>query len=79
MIVHFKEENGGRIIETHDMSHEENFETVKPKTDDVGKLRDMISKLNQQLDLKRVEIDGLRQSNIESNKHLAVIKLRFFF
>lgn len=68
-----KEENGGRIIERHNGKDSEKFESVKLETDDVRKLRDVIGELNQQMDLKRIAIDDLKQSNAELNKHFTVI------
>ncbi|VBB33965.1 unnamed protein product [Acanthocheilonema viteae] len=65
------EENGRRIIERHDAKDDEKFESTKPETNDMKKLRDMISKLNQQMDLKRMTVDDFKQSNAELNKHLA--------
>ncbi|KAM3727307.1 Intraflagellar transport protein [Dirofilaria immitis] len=63
-------ENGGKIIEIHKISDEENFEIAKPETDDMESLRDMINQSNQQIDLKRITTDALKQSNTELNKKL---------
>uniref|UniRef100_A0A1I7VPY0 Intraflagellar transport protein 81 homolog n=1 Tax=Loa loa TaxID=7209 RepID=A0A1I7VPY0_LOALO len=71
------EESGGKIIKARDANYDEKYEIAKPETDDVGKLRDMISESNQQMDLKRTAIDSLRQSNTELNNHLADATERF--
>ncbi|VDK77014.1 unnamed protein product [Litomosoides sigmodontis] len=64
------EESGGRTIGRHNTKDTEKFESVKLETDDVRKLRDVIIELNQQMDLKRITIDDLKQSNAELNKRL---------
>uniref|UniRef100_A0A0R3S0F3 Intraflagellar transport protein 81 homolog n=1 Tax=Elaeophora elaphi TaxID=1147741 RepID=A0A0R3S0F3_9BILA len=74
------EENGGKIIERCDARNgSEKFEIAKPETNDVRKLRDMISESNQQMDLKKMAIDNLKQSNAELNKHFTVIAFSYFF
>ncbi|MCP9264943.1 Intraflagellar transport protein 81-like protein [Dirofilaria immitis] len=67
-------ENGGKIIEIHKISDEENFEIAKPETDDMESLRDMINQSNQQIDLKRITTDALKQSNTELNKKLTNVR-----
>ncbi|OZC10947.1 hypothetical protein X798_02091 [Onchocerca flexuosa] len=72
MLMQKIEENGGRIIEIRNINQDKKSETAKLEIDDVKKLRDIISESNQQMDLKRMAIDALKQSNAELNKQLAV-------
>ncbi|VIO89524.1 conserved hypothetical protein,hypothetical protein [Brugia malayi] len=64
------EENGGRIIEISGISDDRKSEIAKPEIDDAEKLREMINESNQQIDLKKITIDTLKQSNMELNKQL---------
>ncbi|EJW78516.1 hypothetical protein WUBG_10571, partial [Wuchereria bancrofti] len=75
----FKEKNGGRIIEISSISSDEKFEIAKPEIDDTEKLRDMINESNEQIDLKKITIDTLKQTNMKLNKQLTVCNNFLFF
>uniref|UniRef100_A0A1I8EMR2 Uncharacterized protein n=1 Tax=Wuchereria bancrofti TaxID=6293 RepID=A0A1I8EMR2_WUCBA len=71
------EKNGGRIIEISSISSDEKFEIAKPEIDDTEKLRDMINESNEQIDLKKITIDTLKQTNMKLNKQLTDATERF--
>ncbi|VDM13832.1 unnamed protein product [Wuchereria bancrofti] len=73
------EKNGGRIIEISSISSDEKFEIAKPEIDDTEKLRDMINESNEQIDLKKITIDTLKQTNMKLNKQLTVCNNFLFF
>ncbi|VDM99728.1 unnamed protein product [Thelazia callipaeda] len=72
LLFSFKEENGGQVIQVPDLSIEHELPISKPKTNDGNELRDMISKLNEQIDSKKMTIQKLKKLNAELKEELVV-------